>query len=153
MLLCKESHHLFAPPISTIPFHSIVLFFSTFLILQTILFHYIFFNFLNPYTIFLNLSHSYHLKISKVKQFLHYFSKLFSNHFKSFSNYFFHPNKWDGMGKMPTPNKRFTCILSSNLLFWHVYLIFLLVRGDHVIIDVSRTSESHALHISGHCFE
>ena len=71
---------------SSKPFHSISIF-ST-----------IFFNFLNPYTISLNLNHSYYLEISKVKPFLHHFSKIFSNH----SN---HPNKWDGMGKMPTPNK------------------------------------------------
>ena len=69
----------------SIPFH----FFST-----------IFFNFPNPYTISLNLNHSYHLEISKVKSFLHHFYKLLSNHYKSFSNYFFHPKKWDGMAKI-----------------------------------------------------
>ena len=53
----------FAPPISTIPFYSI--FFST-----------IFFNFPNPCTISLNLNHSYYLKISKVKPFLHHFSTI-----------------------------------------------------------------------------
>ena len=67
----------------TISLHSIFSFFSTFLILQTIP---LFFNFPNPYTISLNLNHSYHLEISKVKPFLHYFSKpIFTipNHFQT----------------------------------------------------------------------
>ena len=101
---------MFGLYISLIPFHYIFLFFSTFLILQTIPFHFfsiIFFNFPNPYTISLNLNHSYHLEISKIKSFLHHFSKLFSNHF-------FHPNKWDGMGKMPTPNKGLFCNNRKN---------------------------------------
>ena len=84
------------------PFHSIFSFFSTFLILQTISFHSIFFfNFSNPYIISLNLNHSYHLEIRKIKSFLYYFSKPF----QIISNHFFHPKNWDRMGKMVTPNK------------------------------------------------
>ena len=44
----------------------------------------VFFNFSNSYTISLNLNHSYHLEISKVKPFLHHFYKpfqIFLNHF------------------------------------------------------------------------
>ena len=90
---------------STIPFH--------FIFFQTIPFHFIFFlpfffNFPNPYTISLNLNHSYHLEISKVKPFLHHFYKPFSNYSKPFLKPFFpshfHPNKWDGMAKMGKPN-------------------------------------------------
>ena len=53
---------------SSKPFYSIPIF-ST-----------IFFNFLNPYTISLNLNHLYHLEICKVKLFFKPFFKLFSNH-------------------------------------------------------------------------
>ena len=78
------------------PFYFFIFF--NFSILQIILFHSIFFstiffNFLNPYTISLNLNHSYHLEISKVKPFLHHFFKPFF----TISNHFFHPNKWDGI--------------------------------------------------------
>ena len=72
----------------SIPFY----FFSNY----SISFHFfsiIFFNFPNPYIISLNLNHLYHLKICKVKPFLHHFSKSFSNHSKLFSNHFFHPKK------------------------------------------------------------
>ena len=84
--------------LSNLTNHSIPLyFFST-----------IFFNFPNPYTISLNLNHSYHLEINKVKPFLHHFYKPFSNYSKPFLKPFFpshfHPNKWDGMAKMAKPN-------------------------------------------------
>ena len=78
---------MFVPSISTIQFHSI--FFFNFLNPPN---YSIFLNFPNPYTCSLNLNHSYHFKISKIKLFLHHFFKLFSNHPKSFLNYFFHPN-------------------------------------------------------------
>ena len=96
-----------------IPFYIILNPFN-FLILQTIPFHSIFFqpfffNFPNPYTISLNLNHSYHLEISKVKPFLHHFYKPFPNYSKPFLKPFFpshfHPNKWDRMAKMAKPNK------------------------------------------------
>ena len=105
------SNTLFALSISPIPFHSHFSFFSTFQILQTIPFHSIFFqpfffNFPNPYTISLNLNHSYQLEIRKVKQFLHHFYKSFSNYYKPFSNHFFPPQKWSKMAKIAKPNKR-----------------------------------------------
>ena len=88
----------------SIPFH----FFSNYSI-PFYFFSTIFFNFPNPYTISLNLNHSYHLEISKVKPFLHHFYKPFSNYSKPFLKPFFpshfHPNKWDGMAKMAKPNK------------------------------------------------
>ena len=65
-------------------------FFQLSLIFQIIPFHFIFFptiffNFSNLYTISLNLYHSYHFEIRKVKLFLH--------HFQTISNHFFHPKK------------------------------------------------------------
>ena len=74
----------------------------------------IFFNFPNPYTISLNLNHSYYLKISKVKPFLHHFYKPFSNYSKPFSNSFFHTKKWSKMAKMTKPNKRYNMKNSSK---------------------------------------
>ena len=63
-------------------FHSILFFhlFQSFKLFRSILFFStIFFNFLNPYTISLNLNHLYHLEICKVKPFSNYFS----NHFQT----------------------------------------------------------------------
>ena len=83
----------------------------------------IFFNFSNLYILSLNFNYSYHLEISKVKLFLHHFSKQFSNNSKSFSNYFYHPNKWDGMGKMPSPNKGLPHVWanrSTRLITFHI---------------------------------
>ena len=98
---------LFVSPISLIPFHSIFFNFSN-PSNYYIPFHFFsttFFNFPNPYTISLNLNHSYYFKINKVKSFLHHFYKPFSNNSKSFFPSHFHPNKWDGMAKMAKPNK------------------------------------------------
>ena len=84
-------------------FHSILFFhfFQSFKPFHSIpIFSTIFFNFPNPYTISLNLNHSYHLEISKVKPFLHHFYKPFSNYSKSFSNSFFYTKKWSKMVKM-----------------------------------------------------
>ena len=73
------------------PFHFILIYFIFFnfsnLANYFISFHIfstIFFNFPNPYTISLNLNHLYHLEINKIKSFLHYFYKLFSNYSKLF---------------------------------------------------------------------
>ena len=53
-----------------------------FLILQIILFHFIFFNFLNPCTISLNLKHLYYFEIRKVKPFNIIFFKIILNYFQ-----------------------------------------------------------------------
>ena len=97
-----------------LPFHSIPIFHFFQLMKSFKLFHSIpffstiFFNFPNSYTISLNLNHSYYLKISKVKPFLHHFSKLFSNHsnyfLNHFLNYFSNHPKWSKMSKMTHPN-------------------------------------------------
>ena len=58
------------------PFHDIFSFFSTFLILQTIpSFFQPFFSTFQIPILSLNLNYSYHLKISKIKPFLHHFYK------------------------------------------------------------------------------
>ena len=93
---------------SSKPFHSIILF-ST-----------IFFNFLNPYTIFLNLNHLYHLKIYKVKPFFKLFSKLFSNYLK-----------WSKIIRMISPNTMLDIITLMKTTFqsW-MFFVFLMTMWN-----------------------
>ena len=68
----------------------------------------IFSNFSNPYTISLNLNHSYHLEISKVKPFLHHFSKSFLNHYKPFQTIFYIPINGMEWAKCPPQTRGHT---------------------------------------------
>ena len=108
-------------------FNSITFFllFSTFLILQTIPFHFfsiIFSTFQIPIQ-YIKSQPFIPPRNSQSENILHHYSKSFSNHSKLFSNYFFHLKKWNGMEwpKWP-PKQRVSDINLANkpAMYMHV---------------------------------
>ena len=104
---CKSKFQIFThvwPPYFThyIPFH-FFLFFSTFLILQTIPFHSIFFQpFFSTFQIptqYLKSQTFIPLRNSQSQTILHYFSKSFSNHSKPF--FLSQKMGWNGQNIIP----------------------------------------------------
>ena len=136
---------LFVSPISPIPFHSIPIFhffqlFKSFKLFYSIPF---FFNFPNPYTISLNLNHSYYLKISKVKPFLHHFYKSFSNYSKLFSNYFFpsHLLGWNGQNDQTKQRVNNLCFIFNQM--GHLSIC----KARNLILVPRRRFFSHETHV------